>query len=109
MFQAVSEEVTLYRYFLMSIPSTRCHTRHEDIFEYSVCRKTEGLMDWCAHSLCFYVSFSYIFFCPMPPHVLVDFVVLPPEHGSSVTDFWGWDAHEVQLRCPDDVSGDIGG
>ena len=30
-------------------------------------------------------------------------------HGSSVTDFWGWDAHEAQLRCPDDVRGDIGG
>ena len=46
---------------------------------------------------------------PMPPHVLVDFVVLPPGHGSSVTDFWGWDAQEAQLRCPDDVSGDTGG
>ena len=46
---------------------------------------------------------------PMPPHVLVDFVVLPPGHGRSVTDFWGWDAHEAQLRCPDDVSGNIGG
>ena len=33
----------------------------------------------------------------------VDFVVLPPGHGRSVTDFWGWDAHEAQLRCPDDV------
>jgi len=21
----------------------------------------------------------------------------------------GWDAHEAQLRCPDDVNGDIGG
>ena len=41
--------------------------------------------------------------------ILVDFVVLPPEHGGSVTDFWGWDAHEAQLRCPDDVSCDIGG
>jgi len=40
---------------------------------------------------------------------LLDFVVLPPGHGSSVTDFWGWDAHETQLRCPDDVSVDIGG
>jgi len=39
----------------------------------------------------------------------VDFVVLPPGHGSSVTDFWGWDAQEAQLRCSDDVSGDIGG
>ena len=27
------------------------------------------------------------FFCPMPPHDLVDFVVLPPVHGRSVTDF----------------------
>ena len=45
----------------------------------------------------------------MPPHVLlVDFVVLPPGHGRSVTDFWGWDAHEAQLRCPDGVSGDRG-
>jgi len=45
----------------------------------------------------------------MPPHVLVDFVVFPSGNGRSVTDFWGWDAHEMQLRCPDDVSGDIGG
>ena len=44
----------------------------------------------------------------MLPHVLVDFVVLPPGHGRSVTDFLGRDAHEAQLRCPDDVSGDIG-
>ena len=39
----------------------------------------------------------------------MDFVVLPPGHGSSVTDFRDWDAHEAQLRCPDDVSCDIGG
>jgi hypothetical protein len=39
----------------------------------------------------------------------MDFEVFPPGHGSSVTDFWGWDAHETQLRCPDDVSGDSGG
>ena len=45
---------------------------------------------------------------PMPPLVLLDFVVLPPGHGRSVTDFWRWDAHEAQLRCPDDVSGDRG-
>jgi len=45
-------------------------------------------------------------FPPIPPHVLVDF---PPGHGRSVTYFWGWDAYEAQLRCPDDVSGDIGG
>jgi len=50
-----------------------------------------------------------IFFGPTPPHVLVDFVVLPPGHGRGVTDFRGWDAHVALLRCPDDVSGDIGG
>jgi hypothetical protein len=38
---------------------------------------------------------------------LMDFVVSPPGCGRSVTDFWGWDAHEVQLRCPDEVDGDI--
>ena len=41
----------------------------------------------------------------------VDFVVLPPGHGRSVTDFWGWDAHEAQLRCPDGlwvvIEGDV--
>ena len=30
-----------------------------------------------------------------------------PGCGDSVADFWGWDAHEVRLRCPDDVSGDM--
>jgi len=45
---------------------------------------------------------------PMPPHVLVDFVVLPPGHGRSVTDFCCWGAHEAQLHCPHDVSGDRG-
>jgi len=45
----------------------------------------------------------------MPHMSLTDFVVFPPGHGRSVTDFSGWDAHEARLRCPDDVSGDIGG
>ena len=31
----------------------------------------------------------------------------PPGCGDSVADFWGWDAHEARLRCPDDVSGVI--
>ena len=60
-----------------------------------------------AHDSCI---FWLCFFFQMTPHVfLVDFVVLPPEHGRNVTEFWGWDAHEAQLRCPDGVSGDIGG
>jgi hypothetical protein len=56
-----------------------------------------------------YSHVPYGIFCPMPPQVLVDIVVLPSGHGSSVTDFCCWDAHEAQLRCPDYVSGDIGG
>ena len=41
---------------------------------------------------------------PQYHHIsFVDFVVLSPGHGRSVTDFWGWDAHEAQLRCPDGV------
>jgi hypothetical protein len=39
---------------------------------------------------------------------VMDFVAFPTGCGRSVTDFWGWDAHEAQLRCPDEVDGDIG-
>ena len=37
----------------------------------------------------------------------MNFCVFPPGRGDSLADFWGWDAHELQLRCPDDVSGDM--
>jgi len=53
--------------------------------------------------------YIYIYILSNAPHVLVDFVVFSPGHGRSITDFWGWDTHEARLRCPDDVSGDIGG
>ena len=43
----------------------------------------------------------------MPPHVLMNFRGFPPGCGDSVADFWVWDAHEVRLRCPGDVSGDM--
>jgi hypothetical protein len=36
----------------------------------------------------------------------MDFVAYPPGCGRSVTDFWGWDAHEAQLRYPVEVDGD---
>jgi hypothetical protein len=47
----------------------------------------------------------------MPPHfhMHVYFVDFSPGCGRSVTDFWGWDAHRAQLRCPDDVSDDMCG
>jgi hypothetical protein len=37
----------------------------------------------------------------------MNFCGFPPGCGDSVADFWGWDAQEVWLRCPDDVSGDM--
>ena len=45
---------------------------------------------------------SVFFFYPMPHMSFMDFVVFPPGHGRSVTEFRGWDAHEARLRCPDD-------
>jgi hypothetical protein len=47
----------------------------------------------------FFVQCHYMF--------LMDIVVSAPGCGRSVTDFWGWDAHEEQLRCTDEVDGDI--
>ena len=44
---------------------------------------------------------------PMPRDVLMNFRGFSPGCGDSVGDFWGWDAHEARLRCPDDVSGDM--
>jgi hypothetical protein len=38
---------------------------------------------------------------------LMDFVVFPSGCGRSVTDFRGWDTHKTQLRCPDELDGDI--
>jgi len=53
--------------------------------------------------------YIYFFFDPMIHMSFTDFLVFPPGHGRSVTDFWGWDAHEARLRYPHDVSDDIGG
>jgi len=44
-----------------------------------------------------------MFFSNATTRPFVDFVVLTPGHGKSVTDFRGWDADEAQLRCPDGV------
>jgi hypothetical protein len=49
----------------------------------------------------------YFFFFQYHHMSLMDFVVSLPGCGRSVTDFWGWEAHEAQLRCPDEVDGDI--
>jgi hypothetical protein len=45
----------------------------------------------------------YFGLVPIPPHVLDWLRGPPPGCGRSVTDFWGWDAHEALLRCPDEI------
>jgi hypothetical protein len=42
----------------------------------------------------------------VPPYILTDFVVPAAGCSRSVTDFWGWGAHRVQLRYSDGVSDD---
>ena len=37
----------------------------------------------------------------------MNFHGFPAGCGDSVADFWGLDAHEVLLRCPNDVNGDM--
>jgi hypothetical protein len=49
----------------------------------------------------------YLFyFSLMPSHVPYELCGLPG-CGRSATVFWGWDAHEAQLHCPDEVYGNI--
>ena len=85
------------------IPATKIHS-HTNKRPYH--SQPQAFLHYYDEKLSIYIQ---CFFPPMPPHVLVDFVVFPPGHGRSVTDFWGWDAHEAWLCCPDDVRGDIGG
>jgi hypothetical protein len=49
----------------------------------------------------------YICCCQYHHMSLMDFVVSSAGYDRSVTDFWGWDVHEKQLLCPDEVDGDI--
>ena len=56
------------------------------------------LTTFCNKMLIVFFSSPNATTCPV-----VVFVVLPLGHGRSVADFWGWDAHEAQLRCADDV------
>ena len=67
------------------------------------CAGVSGLCSGARIVFCFFF-FVLVFFAPQCHHTsFVDFMVLPPGHGRSVIDFWGWDAHEAQLRCPDGV------
>ena len=66
------------------------------------------LTDTLSDTMILLLEFYELFFLPqMPPHVLMNFHGFPPGCGDSVADFWGWDAHEARLGCPDDVSGDM--
>ena len=72
--------------------------RREDS-EYSLCYSSCRTFD----TRKVYRLITNIFFLQCHHMSFVDFVVLPPGHGRSVTNFWGWDAPEAQLRCPDGV------
>jgi hypothetical protein len=63
----------------------------------------------CFYSRCYvdFMSTEDFFFFQSHHMSLTDFVVSPPDCSWSVTDVWVWDAHEAQLRCPDEVVGDI--
>ena len=65
------------------------------------------LMSWAGHDGNIYliVQWAKFFFFFFQCHHMsfADFVVLPPGHGRGITDFWGLDAHEAQLRFPDGV------
>jgi hypothetical protein len=49
----------------------------------------------------------FLFFCQCHHMSLMDFVVSSPSFGRGVADFLGWDVRDAQLRCPDEVDGDI--
>jgi hypothetical protein len=61
-------------------------------------------MECMGNTLPFYL---FILFFQCHHMSLMEFVVSPPGCGRSVTDFWDWDTHEAQLRCPDEVDSDI--
>jgi len=52
-----------------------------DYISFPIFTYTKGMTHFPSH------LYVVIFFGPMPPHVLVDFVVHTPGHGRSVTDF----------------------
>jgi hypothetical protein len=54
----------------------------------------DRLYDFLSLSVSLSLSLS-----PMPPHVLIVFVVSPPGCGRSVTDFWGWGAVTLPRCC----------
>jgi hypothetical protein len=45
-------------------------------------------------------AYKYIYSLQCHHMSLMDFAVSPPGCDQSVTDFWGWDAHEAQLHFP---------
>jgi hypothetical protein len=84
--------------YLFSVPSDTIHT----IWAFN-CVYTLAV-SWSLWTPCCDI---YIYFFQCHHMSLMNFVVSPPGCGWSVTDFLGWDAHEAQLRCPDEMDGDI--
>jgi hypothetical protein len=47
------------------------------------------------------------FFWPMPPHVPYGLRGLLSRLWPKCNRLWGWDVHEAQIRCPDELGGNI--
>jgi hypothetical protein len=77
-------------YILLSFP----YDRSAMLEYYNWCNKFMDLIFFILPPQCYHMS-------------LMDFVVSTPGCGRHVTNFWGREAHEVQLCCPDEVDGDI--
>ena len=121
-FTVIAEEVSISAFstqctynfsdFLLNFESL--HDPNVFLYYARICHNTSHLKENCIfctvtrHAV--FVECVNIFFLIQCLHMsFTDFVVFPPGHGRSVTDFSGWGAHEARLRCPDVVSGDIGG
>jgi hypothetical protein len=62
----------------------------------------------CANARTKKLNFTLNVFSLLLSHMsLMDFVDSHSGCDRNVTDVWGWDAHEAQLRCSDEVDGDI--
>jgi hypothetical protein len=108
----------IMRYFFAS--ENERYSRKHSIFYEIVINAVYRSMHVSVQKICEHVTFLwnkngvliwdskyFLIFFECHHMSLMDFVVSPPGCGRSVTDFWYWDAHEAQLRCPDEVDGDI--
>jgi hypothetical protein len=92
---------------LLKLYSTGFDSVLERVFWGQLYRRDTVTTAFDTSSFAYLCSSKFFFFLQYHHMSLIDFVVSPLGCGRSVTDFWGWDAHEAQLRRPYEVDGDI--